>query len=283
MLNKEYWYSLNELCEACKSNDDKLGLRAILHYIDYYGENSGLWKYTLAEAGINDLDLRLKFENNVLVPTNLGKLVSLIRARFGNNYVGKCDTDATFMAGISPLPEFIKTDEAKYFRDKFVGILVMNYEKYNKILNIYIAQENKLMDALKTGRTSSSHLDRAHSDNASHDETKTDDYTIEADGKNLHNDTPQTTDVIATLEGNQHVSDLDKSHAETSNEGSTEVHGVDASSGEVHDAMSGTEEVEMDSKYTMEKIAEIQDSYQEVLRRWSDEFAGLFIEEGNIC
>ena len=72
------------------------------------------------------------------------------------------------------------------------------------------------------------------------------------------------------MEEDQYVSELSKSHAHTDNTGD-----IDESGEEHHSSENNT-------KYTMEKIKDIQDGFEKVLYRWSEEFHGLFIEEDMI-
>ena len=277
MMN-EFWYNFKEI--LIPSTTDFLGIAGFLKKVETLHSTSQI-ENTLALLGLSYEDLYgIKEVEGVteVDDSSISQLLYLIKNRFSFHYIGFDKTDEE----VGGFPHFLSTEKALEWAEKFAGILLASYPKYKVILDIYSANISKLMNPLANSRSSSSHLDRAHSDSSSKQETKSDDYEIDATGKNLHNDTPQTTDVVATLEDNLYVNDLDRSEAHTENSGSTQIYGTDSASGEVHDSSSGSESGENDVKYTMEKIAEIQESFQKVLYKWSDEFSGLFIEEDNI-
>ena len=103
--------------------------------------------------------------------------------------------------------------------------------------------------------------------------TRSGDRSISQEGEtsdssvNLFNDTPQTTDVVATMEGNQYVSELNKG----SNSGTS--------------SSSGTDEFEenesFDTMTIMAKLEEIERNFSMLWKKWLDEFDQLFIEEVN--
>lgn len=201
--------------------------------------------------GINKNDLyRMKQDEGhyVINPTPYSKLLNLIRLRYDDEYCVITEDEIDF-------EEIYNNKKAKEFCKKFTAILIYTKDKYVSILNIYDDNLSKLMDGLKT------------TTEASHEIHRDEDYDTDVSGKNLFNDTPQTTDVVATIEGNQYVNELSKSEAHTDN------------TGDVDESGSREEETTIDTKYTIEKIKEIQDSYEQVLKRWSDEFSPLFKEE----
>lgn len=201
--------------------------------------------------GINKNDLyRMKqVEGHYDInPTPYSKLINLIRLRYDDEYCVMTEDEIDF-------EEIYNNKKAKEFCKKFTAILIYTKDKYVNILNIYDDNLSKLMDKLKT----------IHS--GSRDVTRNEDYDTDVTGKNLLNDTPQTTDVVATIEGNQYVNELSKSEAHTDN------------IGEVTENAEEESTTEVDTMTTMAKIKEIQDSYEQVLKRWSDEFSPLFKEE----
>lgn len=140
---------------------------------------------------------------------------------------------------------------------KLVTILDYSFPKYNKLLGLYADQETHLLDQLKKTRTES----KATSSSVM--------SSGEDNGLHLHNDTPQTTDVVATIEGNQYVSDLDKDHATSSSSASST--GQEANTiNESHDP-----------ETIMQRLKEIKDKYVMLFREWTDEFDGLFVDEVN--
>lgn len=202
----------------------------------------------LHNINIDDL-LRQKLDDgDIVINSNpYSKLMNLIKLRFQSDYIVKLNE-------IMSAPSYA-IEELQYWCEKFVEILLYSKDKYVNILNIYDDQIEKLMSPLKT-----THLGSGNT--ARHE-----DFDTDMTGKNLLNDTPQTTDVVASMEENQYVSELSKSQAHTDN------------TGDVSEARQEASESNMDSQYAMDKIKTIQDSYQNVLRKWSDEFSALFMEE----
>ena len=204
--------------------------------------------------GINKSDLyRMKQEGGsyVINDTFFSRLINLIRLRYDNHYCVASSEEINFNSLSS-------NKELKTFCKKFVAILISSKDKYLNILNIYKDNISKLMDGLKG------------SIDTTHENHKDEDYDNDVSGLNLFNDTPQTTDVVATIEGNQYVTELSKSSAHTDNTGEANETGENHSTSESN------------TKYVMEKIKDIQDSYEKVLYKWSEEFDGLFIEESMV-
>ena len=141
---------------------------------------------------------------------------------------------------------------------KFFGVLISTKDKYKTLLDIYASHIEKLMNPVKTSRE------------AYHTIHREEDYDNDVATKDLYNDTPETTDVVATLEDNQYVSNLSKGTAHTDNIGETDENGSNA------------ETINNDYETTMKRIAEIQESFQKVLYNWSEEFKMLFIEPLNV-
>ena len=242
-------YTLDDLCENVINADakDESKLPTLL-FQGYDGAIKSLNLYGISEDEL----YQLKNEDNALV-ININpytKLLNLIRLRFDDHYCVSSENELDF----SDLDD----KSLKTFAKKFIGILCQTKDKYVSILDIYQNNINKLMDGLKgtIDLTKESHRDE--------------DYDSDVNSKNLFNDTPQTTDVVATMEEDQYVSELSKSTAHTDNTGD-----IDESGEEHHSSENNT-------KYTMEKIKDIQDSFEKVLYRWSEEFHGLFIEEDMI-
>lgn len=182
---------------------------------------------------------------------SLAQLVSLILAKYGNEYIAySYNEDKVNIENWGQLPSVFQHQSLAHFASQFLNILCATYPKYYPLLSAYEANKDKLMNGLSREATGS----------------KEDDYTITSEGKTLGNQTPNTIDVVATLEDNQFVSDLAKSEGETVNSGTSET-----SSSE-----------EYDTKYVAEKIAEINNSISLLLNDWAKEFDRLFIHEGNL-
>lgn len=179
------------------------------------------------------------------VPLLVVQLFNKILARYGNHYCCVVHKE------LKDYADYVY--ELKNFARKILNLVDYTYEKYATLLNLYKSKENNMLD--KLGRTRSGSREISS-------EGETSDNTI-----NLFNDTPQTTDVVATIEGNQYVSELNKG----SNQGTSSSSGTDEFS----------EEEEFDTKTIMEKLDEIQRNYAQLWKSWLDEFDQLFIEEVN--
>ena len=204
---------------------------------------------SLHNISFNDmLRMKMNTEQQVVInSTPYSKLLNLIKFRLGSDYIIKCEKEIE-----SP---FYNVKELQEWSEKFLEILFYTKDKYINILNIYEDNISKLMNPLKTNHLGSGNTSRHE------------DYDTDMTGKNLFTETPETTDVVATMEQDQYVSELSKSSAHTDN------------TGDVAEARQEASETTMDSQYAMAKIKEIQDSYQMTLKKWSSEFEPLFMEE----
>lgn len=201
--------------------------------------------------------------SGIVNKTHYAKLIELIKLRYGDHYIVETENEIEFHTeevtqGVTEW-RLVESDKPfEKFCKKFISILISTKDKYINILNIYNDNISKLMDGLKG------------SSDTTHETHKEEDYDNDVSGLNLFNDTPQTTDVVATIEGNQYVTELSKSSAHTDNTGEANETGENHSTSESN------------TKYVMEKIKDIQDSYEKVLYKWSEEFDGLFIEDGMV-
>ena len=173
------------------------------------------------------------------------RLLYLLLNRFGQEYI----------PFENEIDNPVNNTEVKEFARKFLSIMLQTYPRYYPILKIYDDNLSKLMNPLKTTHTGLRNTARHE------------DYDTDMSGKNILNDAPQTTDVVTTLEQDQYASELSKSTAHTDN------------IGDVSEAVQDATTTEQDSMTTMAKIKEIQDSYDLMLKKWSNEFETLFMEE----
>ena len=268
MLKTEYWFTLNdglihgERYQIIGTNrrdaSSKFNLLSFINqcYNPYAGRISQSLQTLLMDLGIfSDETKYLFYEQStglVYHPTNFSRFINLLCNRYRNDYIVYQDHKETIFT-----PGNIDWLDANWrnWADKFLSILQYTYPKYMTLLDIYDNNISKLMDKLKTTHAVARNTARHEN------------YDTDVSGKNLYNDAPQTTDVIATIEGNQYVSDISKSEAHTDNVG------------DISEAVQDTGTTETDSMTIMGKIKEIQDEYQMTLKKWTDEFTGLFIEE----
>lgn len=171
--------------------------------------------------------------------------------RFGEHYVGSIKDINTSDFTLEKVPLFVS-----FFRKVF-NKLDYSFSKYKKLFSLYESQESHLLDKLQRTRGENKSISSEN-----HQVGQINDLS-------LHNDTPQTTDVVATIEGNQYVSDLDKQHTSSSSDGAT----------------SGSEATQTTEAYDpetmIERLSEIRKKYAKLWEEWLDEFDDLFIEEVN--
>lgn len=150
----------------------------------------------------------------------------------------------------------IRSECVKFFK-KLLKILDYTYERYTILLDLYDSQKSHLMDKLQSSRSGSRSLASDQSNSNTQNSTS------------LYNDAPQTSDVIATISGNQYATDLTK--GQVSDSGETHSTGSDSfSESESHDTMT-----------IMAKLDEIEKQFSNIWKKWLNEFDELFIEEVN--
>ena len=207
-----------------------------LGYLDKYAES-------------NPFNLSfLELENQSYNPTTLSvDFLNKLYARYKNHYCVDLVDES----------DDKKTKAFYDFMQKVINLLDYTYNKYSTLLDLYDNQKSHLLDGLKRTREG----ERNVSENG----------TNASAGSyfDLHNDSPQSSDVVATLSENQFASDLSK--------------GNNANSGENHSTGQDTfEETETHDEATIiGKINEIETKYSNLIYKWLNEFEQLFIDEVN--
>lgn len=158
-----------------------------------------------------------------------------------------------FACSIDKDNDFERLNASIKFLKKLFLVIDFTYDKYSKLLSLYDGEKDKLLDKLSRVRSGSREI-------ASSGEN-------ENNGFSLFNDTPQNTDVVADIEGDQYVSNLskDKTTGSSSSEGTDEFEET-----ETYDTMT-----------IMSKLEEIEKYYSMIWLKWLNEFDRLFIEEAN--
>lgn len=223
----------------------------------------------------------------------LNKLLS----RYKNHYAIDCLKDDDI------------EEKSKDFMIKLFNLLDYTFVKYDTLLSLYASEKSHLLDKLGRTRTGQRQLASNVSGNETTSGTSsgttsqtgaettsgTSSSSSTKDTLDLHNDTPQTTDVVATITENQYVSDLRKIHETGSESGQTggtsnntsqgTSSGQTSSTGTSQTASTGSDEFtesEMwDTKTMMEKLDEIEKNFSNLIKKWLNEFDELFIEEVN--
>ena len=136
---------------------------------------------------------------------------------------------------------------------KVLNKLDYTFQKYAYLLDAYEGQKSHLLDKLQRTRSGNRSMSQTgqNAENSVH----------------IYNDSPQTTDVVATMEGNQFVSELNKNS----------VAGSTASSGSDNFQEAET----WDNATIMARLSEIEKQFSNVWKNWLNEFDELFIEEVN--
>lgn len=250
-----YYYTLNELIKLNETHQlekDKDGLFSLLFYALGYS-NITDFSEVFDLHGIDYEDL-LAYKGDptlVINSTSYTKLINILVLRYGEHFIVDNPTEIEAIYDEdNPL--------LKEWCNKFLAVLFFTKDKYINILKAYDDSLSKLLDPvkIKSGEIRAS--------------TRHEDYDNEVTSKEIYNDTPQSTDVVATLEQDQYASSLSKGVAHTDNVGDTSEN-------------SSTEHAsENDMETKMNRIAEIQDKFSKVLYNWSEEFKSLFIEPLNV-
>lgn len=183
---------------------------------------------------------------NKLIPTDLSMtLLNKVYSRYKEHYA------------INITSEDEKENSEKEFFRKLVNKLDYSYDRYERLLHFYDEEKSHLLDRLSRSRSGS----REVSSEGEHSDT--------TDNISIFNDTPQTTDVVATIQQNQYASELNK--GQVANEGSNSSSGSDE-----------FEENELfDTMTIMKKLDEVEKHYSQVWKSWLNEFDELFVEEVN--
>ncbi len=254
MFEDRFIYSFDEACETfllntmsphptfpLKTGEDVL--RGLLS-IGYVGYNGLTHKF---DTNYNELSF-VSTENNELVCSDKARiLLNKIKLRYGTHIALNCPSSS----------DDDKLSETRNLFKKIFNLIDYTYFKYSTLLEEYESQKSHLLDKLSRIRSGNRQL----SQEAEHSE--------ESNKLSLYNDTPQTTDVVATIEGNQYVSDLTKGR--DTNEGTNSSSGTDE-----------YEETETwDNVPIMARLEEIEKKLSNLWKKWLNEFDELFVEEVN--
>lgn len=240
-LEEVYSKIISRIGETSFFPADKTKLNKALAYANYYLNSN----YSQNICGLSFLELNdTTYQTTDLALVFLNKLYQ----RYKEHYC--------FDLPANDINEHAIQKSFEFFR-KMVDLLDFTYNKYSTLLNHYEAQKTHLLDGLKRTRGGQRNVSE-NGTNAS-----------AGSYVDLHNDSPQSTDVVATIAENQYVSDLSK--------------GNNANSGESHSTGQDTyEETETHDEATIiGKLNEIETKYSNLFYKWLNEFDGLFIEEVN--
>ena len=189
-------------------------------------------------------------DDTYITPDSIGnKLLKALIERYGDCYTVSYDKIYDF-SDILTLPtsseKYLAGHDQVYqaitFMNKVFNRIVLTYPKYNTLLSIYDTEASNLMDGI----------------NNSYTDTRTETTSGSSSGNNRLNDTPQDT---GTFTDDTHTS----SYSENESEASSSL-----SSTFTHTA---TDDVEI----LIDRLDKVQNKYQNLMKRWVDEFKDMFI------
>ena len=170
----------------------------------------------------------------------------------------------------------------KKFIERCAGIISRTYKRYTYLLTAYEQNESKLMDSVKSKDTiTSNNSDTSTITNSGSDESA--DSTTES--SNMHSansDVPQESGSLDALTDLNYASGISQQKNSITRDVTTRytkgTQATTTSSG--NNSQNISRENDMMTK--MQRLNEIKNLYQDVLKDWTDEFKGLFIDEMNI-
>lgn len=251
MFSEKTLYTFSEACSVFLSytmsphpsfpfheRDDVLKCLLSIEYVVYDGLNH---KFTKDYNGLSfiyaDEDTYLSCRENAVL------LLNKLKLRYGEHFALVCDTDE----------QTEEVAKAKQLFTKIFNMLDYSFPKYDELLSLYASEKSHLLDQLGRTRSGSRSISQTG-------------QNVE-NSKTIFNDTPQTSDVVATMEDNQHASELTKGQVA----GSSNSTGSDS-----------FQEAELwDNATIMSRLSEIESKFTEIWKKWLDEFDQLFIEEVN--
>lgn len=180
-------------------------------------------------------------------------LISLLIQRYWDEYVFESEEEMTDSLNIMSFEDILY--KARRFFGKLWNIIEFTYPKYSTILSAYDTQKDHLLDKLQRIIDT----DTSNTGTSNHD--------IGGNGTRRDNDTPQ--------DGGDFDDD-----AHTSFISSDDHTGHDNRTDNLAGTLDTTES--WNDTPIIERISKIDEKYQLVMKRWLDEFAGLFIEGGNV-
>lgn len=193
----------------------------------------------------------LNTKNNTYIAENSegNKLFKVLIERYGDCYTVSYDKVYDF-SDINTLDssseKYLAGKEQEYqaitYMNKIINRIQLTYPKYNTLLSIYDTEASNLMDGI----------------NNSYTDTRTETTSGSSSGNNRLNDTPQDT---GTFTDDSHTS----SYSENESEASSSL-----SSTFTHTATD-------DAEILIDRLDKVQNKYQNLMKRWVDEFKDMFI------
>lgn len=245
---KKYCYTLADVL--------KFGLRSVYNYTADYPYAQMTPAVVFKRALFVPYDI--KTPDTTALPEeffdkNASSLLQLLIQRFWDEYIVVSDDEVSLTNLPTFYPDYLY--RVRRFIGKLFDVAQMTYNKYAKILSIYEATKNNLLDRLQK---------------VIDGEVKNTGYSSHTIGSNetrRDNDTPQDTGDFS-----------DDSHTSFITQG--ESTGSDLRQDDLKMENDVTES--WDNEAIIERIDKIQKLYDNVMLKWLNEFKGLFLEEGNV-
>lgn len=190
-------------------------------------------------------------KNNTYIAENSegNKLFKALIERYGDCYTVSYDKVydfSDFQTIDTSSEKYLAGREQEYqaimYMNKIINRIQLTYPKYNTLLSIYDTEASNLMDGI----------------NNSYTDTRTESTTGSSSGNNRLNDTPQDT---GTFTDDAHTS----SYSENESEAESSL-----SSTFTHTATD-------DAEILIDRLDKVQNKYQNLMKRWVDEFKDMFI------
>ena len=180
-------------------------------------------------------------------------LIQLVVQRYWNEYVFESEEESPL---ITYTPDVLS--KIRIFISRFFNILFFTWKKYTTILNAYETNKNKLMDRLQK-------IVDGEINNTGY---QTNEVSNSGSEIRRDNDTPQDSGTFD-----------DDSHTSFITEGSSSSSGLQTRRDGLKMENDVTES--WDDTSIIERIEKIEYKYQQTMKKWTDEFAVLFVDGGN--
>lgn len=242
----KYAYTLYEIM--------KKGLLSLSYNVDYpHGDGTHILKRSI----FTPYGIILPSTSDIpedYVDKDIHSLFNMVIFRYWNEYVFESEEN---MEDINNIPDDI-LHKIRMFCSRFLNILEFTWKKYTIILSAYETNKNKLMDRLQK-------IIDGEINNTGY---QTNEVTNSGSETRRDNDTPQDSGTFD-----------DDSHTSFITEGSSSSSGLQTRRDGLKMENDVTES--WDDTSIIERIEKIESKYQQTMRKWTDEFAVLFIDGGN--
>ena len=234
-FEKTYSYTLNEVLTK-------------VNYANYFSSTAGFDAF-LTAIGYDATNLKASFVGSSDDKTLAYQIFNNVHERYGSEYMCRLNDELT-------------NADAEAYLLKIIRILNWTFPKYSKILALYEANKNKMLDGIKRVEQEISQT------------TQTSETTGDSTDNRLSkfNDTPQQPDgASGTFDGDGYISELTK---DTASGTSHNVSGITGSA--------GVDRTHTDERDTLiERLTDLENKWSLVMKRWMNEFEPLFLSEEN--